>query len=353
MSSVAVSDSPLSVSNGNVVTCPYVRQKDIDNFVDTRDGRELKFYLVGKGEKGINCGKFYASHCCENIQCSKPYYTRKGCHRKGCPDCYEWWKMREVDAIDARLYSEKVKKINGVRRLAHVIVSMKDSEEVKTKKDFNRMVQAAYKYAKKYGMEGGVIIIHAYRATSEAKYLAHQAGKKTWEWIRAQPHGERYQRYSPHFHILGYFDYLKKQKGGEKWMYKSITDGEGSIITFNNDNEGLRRTCNYLLSHTVDLKDTRFDSERWFGNCSKRVLSETEEEKEVKAAMPKENEVKYCKICGAPLIPFWDWIYCNYHAVMCGDAREPEYFQEVQENKWGDDPPEDAKNFVVGDVKEK
>ena len=350
--------SPGAAANINNVTCPYVHLNDIlksgvDSVVHVTPEylKIMDFCLVGKGEKGASCGRFFGSHVCENAECGKTHYTKKGCHRKECPDCYNFWKMREVNAIEARLYSESAKKMNGVRRLAHIILSMKCSENVTIKKEFNKMIQAGYKYAEKYGIKGGVMIIHGYRATSEAKYLAHQAGKKTWEWIRVQPHHERYMRYSPHLHVIGYFDYLKKQKGDEKWLYKSITNSDGSIITLNKDSESLRRTTNYLLSHAVSLKDARFESVRWFGNCGKRVFGTTEEEKA--AAVVPEMLEQYCKICGAPLVTFRHWVYEYYYRVMQCDVPEPKYFREIEDIMEGEGPPKDAKDFVVGDVKEK
>ena len=364
MSSVAVSGSPDSTSNSNIVTCSYRHLNvDVDSSVhiNPKIFKLMNFCLSGMGEKGANCGGFHVSHVCENGQCGKAHYLKNRCYRKECPDCYGAWKMRAVNAIEARLYSQKARETNGVRRLAHIVLTMKKSEEIKTKKDFDKMIQAGYKYAEKNGVKGGVMIIHAFRATSEAKYLAHQAGKRTWEWIRAQAHHERYMRYSPHFHIVGYFDYLKKQKKGEKWLYKSITDVDGSIINYSislsgeekKDKvlEGLRKTVNYLLSHTVALKDARFESIRWFGNCSKRAFGPTEEEKA--AAVVPEMEPQYCKVCGAPLVMFRRWVRENYYRVMQGDVPEPKYFREIEDIMEGEGPPENAKDFVVGDVKEK
>lgn len=379
--------------NSNNVTCPIVQTLECDvereKEVTPKIFKLMNFCLVGKGEMGKNCGGFHSGYVCENGQCGKVHYTRRHCVRKECPDCYRIWRNREVNAMEARIYSEDARRANRGRRLSQVVVSMKNSENVKTKKDFNKMIQDAYRYVEAHGLKGGNVIIHGYRATSEAKYLAHQADKHTWEWIREQPHHERYMRYSPHFHFEGYYDYMElpmsltmnheinlfmqfvgdedekllfkylKNEGTKKdrelerrWVYKTVTSpGTNHIQTFNNDPVGLRRLSFYLLSHTVGSKDGRFNSVRWFGNCSDHMFEVTEEEKA--AAVVPEMEQQYCKICGAPLVTFRRWVRENYYHIMQGDVPEPKYFREIEDIMEGEGPPEDAKDFVVGDVKEK
>ena len=399
MSSVAVSDSPRSVSNGNVVTCSISHHRgcDVETVLDvnvdlcekkSKIFKLMDFCLVGKGEKGVNCGKYHQSHVCENAQCGKLHYAKNRCHRKECPDCYRAWKMRAVmEGIKPRIYSEKARIANRSRRLSHVIVSMKKSENVKTKKDFDKMIQDAYRFVDGHGLRGGVMIIHGYRATPEAKHLAHKANKQTWEWIREQPHHERYMVYSPHFHFVGYYDYMEDGRGLNKnhevnramqvigdseesilfkylknagtkkdrelemsWIYKTVLKtGTNSIETFNHDEKGMEGLLHYLLSHTVAEKSGRFDSIRWFGNCKKNAFGVTEEEKA--AAIKPEMKEEYCKICGAPLVPFRRWVRENYYRIMQGDVPEPKYFREIEDAMEGEGPPENAKDFVAGDVK--
>lgn len=393
MSSVGVPDSLGIVAHDNIVPCPIRQTLDcdvkIDSHINPKIFKLMNFHLVGKGEKGKNCGYYHVSHVCESGECGKAHYMKNRCYRKECPDCYEAWKMRAVNAMEARLYSEKARLVNRSRRLSHIIVSMGNSENIKTKKDFNKMIQDAYRFVDAHGLKGGVVIMHGYRATSEAKYKAHQADKHTWEWIREQPHHERYMRYSPHFHFIGYYDYMKDGRGlnknheinlgmqivgdedekllfkdlkndgtkkdrelEKKWIYKSVlVPNSKSIQTFNHDPVGLRRLSHYLLSHTVGVTDGRFNSIRWFGNCTDHMFGTTEEEKA--AAVVPEMKQQYCKICGAPLVRFSRWIRENYYYVMQGKVPEPKYFIEIEKIMGGEGPPKNANNFEVGDVEEK
>lgn len=388
------------VSNPIIVPCPISPSngRDLETVLDvgvelsekkSKIFKIMNFCLVGKGEKGVNCGGYHRSHVCENIQCCKLHYAKNRCYRMECPDCYSAWKMRAVERIKPRIYSEKARIANRSRRLSHIIVSMKNSENVKTVNDFNEMIYDAYRFVDVHGLKGGVVIIHGYRATSEAKYLAHKAGKHTWEWIREQPHHERYMRYSPHFHFVGYYDYMEDGRGlGKKyevnqsmqiigdedekllfkylknvgtkkdrdmemnWIYKSVLKtGTNSIETFNRDEKGMEGLLHYLLSHTVAEEGGRFNSIRWFGNCSNRKFGVTEEEEN--AAIRPEMKEEYCKICGAPLISFRRWVRENYYHIMQGDVPEPKYFEEIYEMMNGAGPPPDAKDFVIGDVIEK
>ena len=222
----------------------------------------LRFILVGLGAKGKDCGKIFASHVCDNIACGKVHYSHHWCMRKECPHCYRMWLRWSVDAIVARLYSSEAIRRNKGKRLAHIILSLKASEEITSKKMLDKMIQGGYRYAKRCGIRGGVVIFHAFRATLEAKKLSKKAGMKTWTWIRAQPNPERYYRYSPHLHVVGYINYLQKPQKGSKWVYKSKVDGNGkirdmSISVSKTSEDDLRRVVHYLLTHAVSIVDTR------------------------------------------------------------------------------------------------
>jgi len=127
-----------------------------------------------------------------------------------------------------------------------------------------------------------------------------------------------------------------------EWIYKTVTDEHNSPVSYTNNKEGFRGLIGYLLSHASICEDIQFKIIRWFGNCSERKFKTPKSEKPA-----LEQKPVYCKVCGCSLQPFWDWISDNYFYVMNGDAPEPEYFQEIQENKWGEPPPEDAENFLV------
>ncbi len=377
------------VVSSPIVSCTYRKTNPIlqinslmkDHTPLNPDFVKLDFKLVGFGKKPDYCGSVYASDICRNPECGKVHYNYLHCKKPECPECYGIWIHDSVNNVEDRLYSEGAKEANPGKRLPHVILSKEKSEELTSKKGLNKMIHDGQDYAKLKNIQGGVMIPHMFRATSEAKYKAHQANKKTWEWIRAQPRPEDYQIYSPHLHTAAYIGYMpgpmelnnnheinqgmqivgteeekilfgclkndgtKRERRLEReWIYKTITDDYNSPVSYTDNREGLRGLIGYLLTHAAICENIQFKIIRWFGNCSERKF------KTIKSERPAlDQKPHYCKVCGCALQPFWDWIYENYFYVVHGEVPEPEYFQEIQENKWGEGPPKDAKKFLVCD----
>jgi len=97
----------------------------------------LSYVLIGKGEKGENCGELVPSLQCPS--CYKLHFTKHRCLKRTCPDCYELWitkttriiaeKIWEYGKIlNARLKEQGVnrqKRRKILRRLLHIPLSKK------------------------------------------------------------------------------------------------------------------------------------------------------------------------------------------------------------------------------------
>ena len=331
---------------------------------------ELKFFLLGKGARGCGvyedkytgekrewaCGNLRANWVCGNPGCSKPHYSPIRCKRKACPDCYKGWIVEGRDKITARLLSEKALNHHPGKRLVHIILSSADQELPQTKAELNRMIREGYEYIKEKGALGGAAIFHAFRALPIAKELSQKKHKKVWAWIRGQPHPEQYYRYSPHLHLICYINHLKPPEKGEAWVYKTKTDRGGHVINLlqpsktKNREENIRGLSYYLLTHAVTLRNNEsgFESVRWFGSCSRIKFKTTEEEKR---ALNPEREPPECKLCGSPLIPFWEWIKTFYVDVEAGGMPPPPYMDEIENALNGEPPPLNAGSFIIGGEK--
>jgi len=308
---------------------------------------DLNFILVGKGEPGPDCGQIIASFICDNPDCGKVHYSINHCDRKECPLCYTRWLAGETSSIVERILSEEALKKHQGKRLVHIIVSINEEDYPVTHKELNAVIRDAYKYIKSKGVLGGVMIIHPFRATDYAKKKAREAGKKTWEWIREQEDPKIYYRYSPHFHLICFVDWLEPPEAGEKFIYKTKTDGSGHVINLLNKGEKeVKSLIAYLLSHTGCLKDDdgRLHSERWFGSCSYNQLKVEKEEEE-----GYEGEL-HCKVCGGPLVGLWEWYRRWFEAVRYHDIDEPKYWNEIKWALFGEGPgppEEDKKKYLI------
>jgi len=313
---------------------------------------ELNFILVGKGEKGKDCGQIIASFICDNPDCGKVHYSINHCDRKECPLCYTRWLAGETSSIVERILSEEALKKHAGKRLVHIIVSINEEDYPVTHKELNVVIRDVYKYVKSKGVLGGVMIIHPFRATDYAKKKAREAGKKTWEWIREQERPEIYYRYAPHFHLICYIDWLESPEAGEKFVYKTKTDGSGHVINLlDKGKKEIKSLIAYLLSHTGCLKnddDEILHSERWFGTCSYNQLKVEKEEEE-----GYEGEELHCKVCGERLVSKWTWFRRWYEAVQYGDIDKPQYWNEIKWALFGEGPgpppsEEDKKKYLIG-----
>ena len=326
----------------------------------------LNFFMVGKGEKkesreykdkygewrtAPGCGDYIPVYMCENPECRKPHYIKHRCLRKACPDCYQMWLAQTINAVEARLFSKIARSKHEGKRLVSIVLSPRHQETVYSKEELNKLIREGYAYIKGKGALGGVMIFHPFRATKEAKRLSRAANMKVWKWIRKQEVPWVWYRYSPHLHLVCYVNYLKPPKKNEKWIYKMKTDKKGKVIDLMQKSKGradLRGLSGYLLTHTGDLPreddHSVFDSVRWFGSCGFNQFKTTEEEL---GREEKPEETLTCKVCGALLVPFWRGIRDYFYEIRMG-APCSKYSDEIDNLYNGEPPPEDSKNYVVG-----
>jgi hypothetical protein len=95
-------------------------------------------------------------------------------------------------------------------------VSWDSNRDTGTVAELKMNVKDALRYAKRKGWRGGVMFIHLFRVTEEAKILAKEAGKAVWEWIREQECEWHFYFYSPHIYLLGYIGHMRSPRKGEK-----------------------------------------------------------------------------------------------------------------------------------------
>ena len=95
----------------------------------------LGYILVGKGEKGENCGELIPAFQCPN--CFKLHFVKHRCLKKTCPECYEIWIYDTTKKIAEKIWEYgkilnlklKEKGINRqkrrkiLRRLLHIALS--------------------------------------------------------------------------------------------------------------------------------------------------------------------------------------------------------------------------------------
>jgi hypothetical protein len=291
----------------------------------------LPFFLIGKGDKGLDCGILMPFKICDNPDCGKLHWVKHNCRRKACPDCYKGWIREEVDKAYARLLSKESLIRNKGKRLVHIILSPNQDRKPGSREELRELFNEGYEYIKNKGAVGGICVFHAFRATKMAKRAARKAHKKDWVWIRAQKEPEQWYKYSPHLHLISFINHLAPAEKEEAWVYKQIPDKEGSYAGFMRKakrEKEIKGAIGYLLTHAVTLKgaEDTFHSVRWFGSCSYNKFITTEEEKQVGA--PSEREL-HCKLCGGLLIGVIAWYHRWFEAMDYGDIDKAKYWPEL------------------------
>jgi hypothetical protein len=319
-----------------------------------RDYWTLPFFLLGKGEKGVDCGVIMPCRVCDNPDCGKIHWVRHNCRRKACPDCYKGWIREEVDKAYARLLSKESLVRNRGKRLVHITLSPNQDRKPGSREELRALFGEGYDYIKEKGVEGGICVFHAFRATKMAKRAARKANMKLWAWIREQKEPEKWYRYSPHLHLVTFVNHLKPPEKGEEWVYKQIPDKEGSYEGFMRKakrEKEVKGLIGYLLTHAVTLKgaEDTFHSVRWFGSCSYNKFITTEEENEV--GIPSKRELT-CKICGAELIGVIAWYRKWFEAMDYGDIDKAKYWPELlwlYGERGGIEPTEaERRTYLIG-----
>jgi len=370
------SSSNVSI-NGSIVQTTFVAPPIPD----------LKFFLLGKGERGPGCGDIHAVSICDNPDCGKVHYAKAHCDRKACPVCYTRWIHEETNNVSARLLSEEALKRHKSNRLVPIVVSPRQDNKPVTKEELNMLIHDGYEYLKNKGVLGGSMIFHAFRVTKHAKEEAIKEGIRYWAWIRKQEHPEDFYYYSPHMHITAFVGWLeaplekntnhqvneylesvgvidnyeryilldnegtaRERKLEREWIYKTKVNEKGKVIDLKRKakrEKEVKGLTAYLLSHAVTIEgvEDSFHSVRYFGTCSYNKFKKTKEEKE---SNEKPEEESKCKICGFPLVGLWTWQQRWYWAVVYHDIDEPKYWNEICSALDGEPPPDNAKDFLIG-----
>lgn len=364
---------------------------------------ELDFSLVGKGEKGKNCGEYVKTAFCE--VCGKVHYVKHSCRRKACPNCYDKWKNEEKTKARARLLSYEAKEHNPGKRLFHIQVSRKNNEQYRTKMEVDEYIKDGYEYAKEKGVRGGSMVFHPYRTTEEAKNLSRGIMGK-WQFVRERDNivrnlalwsnpnydsvvvrenesWEDFARYSPHLHLIAYVDHLEEPKKGEEWGYKNISysSGYGNLKVsddgisyeraiaegkkgYKYSSEELERlkeakeeiednledVVNYLLTHTIYLKgDETKHSLTWFGSCSYNKFGTTLEEENALEGLGSSFDLSdyKCVDCGGKLLDFWSNIREYYGNVDWLNSIPDENEVELENQMLGFPPPDGSEKYVL------
>jgi hypothetical protein len=295
---------------------------------------EFKWLLLGKGERGSECGSF-STLLCDNPDCGKPHHLPKHCRRRACPDCYELWINEEVNKVVARLLSEESLRRNRGKRLAHIALSPEQSSAPCTHAELRALFSEGYDYIKEKGAEGGACIFHAYRTTENAKVRANEAHMHKWAWVRSHDAWRAHVKHAPHMHLITFIDHMKEPEKGEAWVYKTI---DYTLLRKAKREKNLKRLIRYLLTHavTIEGEEDSFHSVRWFGTCSYNKFLTTEEELLLRKGDLREH---VCDECGGVLIGLWRWRSRWFFSVVHGDIDEPKYWDDIVKVYEGEPPP--------------
>lgn len=201
------------------------------------------------------------------------------CDKPSCPVCYaKGWAVREANSIEDRL-AEARKRGFGIPE--HLAISVPP-------KDYGLEFEALRKKAKKIlfdcGVNGGVLIFHAFRY-NPIKY---------WYW-------------SPHFHVLGFinggYTRCRHCKGGDCYacdgfegaIRRSYRDNGWivEVMSASEERRSVGATAWYQLEHSsIDVTKKYFRVAVWFGVVSYRKL---------KISIEKRKAV--CPLCRHELVP--------------------------------------------------
>jgi hypothetical protein len=216
------------------------------------------------------------------------------CDKPSCPLCYlHGFAVREAGNIQARL--EEAKKKFGV--IEHIVVSVPICDYGLK---FENLKKKLLKVLKVRGVQGGVLILHAFRYANRREAKA-----------KGIPFG---WRFSPHAHVLGFvaggYDRCRTcpKRACSCWEcdgFEGITRREnlkdgGYIVKILHRRKTVFGSAFYQLTHASYRKGTkRAQVTTWFGTTSYRRLK----------LKPKEKKVRdLCPICGHELERL---IYCG------------------------------------------
>ena len=252
------------------------------------------WHLPGQYEKRVGlCGIWSYMGCLNKSKhpgkCIflKPF--QRSCFRADCEKCCWKWLGRESSKATKRIEKFKKKSKMGVK---HLVLSVPKSDYYKEKKVLMKKVRKILNCGKKNFRRKGKVYKYSHNCEKDkngnTKYccLESNAGLIIFHPFRINKDSRRWE-YQPHFHILGFYPFLKVD------LIKKLYSEHGYVIK----NLGFRNTTfgtiYYQLSHAGIKKDTH--SLVYYGGISYSKLK-------------LENEVRNCPYCQEKLESV-DWAY--------------------------------------------
>jgi hypothetical protein len=224
----------------------------------------LQFRLPGQGKLGLNCGDTRLWQC---EDCLQLFIVKSSCNQRECPECYGKWALMEARKIKERLWQglraynhyhrELARTYTGlgvshwdhrrpVYRIHHIIISLPKDYQFLYEEQWIHVRRYLQYVAKCCGLDGGCIIYHPTRESSDSVYDVH----------------------GPHFHLFGIGHHIL---GGS--IPYAIWDTVVKRIPFNAKNLD---PYAYVLEHCGILKGRH--AVVWFGLLAYNKFAVMEEE---------------------------------------------------------------------------
>jgi len=225
-----------------------------------------KYGLPGTGRKPPNCIRIPNQYC---ASCGQVYLRSGSCSNPLCPDCATRWKYQRTTTAFHRGWSIKIEK---KYRIGHIIASIPPElwPKIATGKELKKLKKELRRFLKNKGVKGGVMILHPYRIRDELKKILYDFIPKNDKglgeyglWKLLIQHIANWQDFiyfSPHFHIVGIYNWLENAKKGEPFVFKRLGD-------FSSPDDFIRCYM-YQVSHAGISKNDKSHNINWFGELS-------------------------------------------------------------------------------------
>ena len=302
-----------------------IKQKGKKTFLSSefKNNKEIKLDLetcfdkwtIPGGElKNFRCRGWFPKNFCKD--CGQIILVNGNCSSPQCPDCCTRWRYKRVKKAFQRVYSYK---ITNKTRVGHLIVSIAPDDYDKIT---DETIKDVYKFLKIKGVKGGMILYHPFRIKKERRKELFEIFRITktpglgefalWKvLIKVVENWRDYVYYSPHYHIVGCFNWLQNAASADPFVYKRIGDLHQP--------EDLVKCMMYQLSHVGLRKDANTHSIRWFGELGNSCWSSTKASEKVQYvtkyltnkilnhfADTEGTTYRNCPVCGGEIISILD-----------------------------------------------
>jgi len=251
---------------------------------------EIEAVLPGKGVAAVDCGEYQPMQFCD--EGNHVHFGEHLCGRRECPRCWSGqWAGPRTASVVSRLAAGRWANDDGIdRRLVHATVSPPEGEVESVSPMFRNRKKAVEivrgeedeeDEEDEGGVRGGVVVVHPYRATDEAKRRFRESEfERLWRFVRENDrHWYGQVRWSPHYHVIGLCrDFEAAEKREDGWVVKNHSTGYGVEPNPSVDRrfspfesladpepyEDMIGVVRYLLSHTAVVSDRQ--AVTWFGS---------------------------------------------------------------------------------------